>query len=135
MLFNDVVAQLESEAAVGSTSLEAGDQVLAILEPGKEDELRRVFNLGIGWCAIVGEAIGPVAGFSPWNFPVTQAVRKIAAARGLMSSSCACTATPRWRSTVQRCRCGSSAGLRSAEGATRCSCSCRVPTRSCRQCH
>ena len=25
------------------------------------------------------EPIGPVAGFSPWNFPVTQAVRKIAA--------------------------------------------------------
>ena len=26
------------------------------------------------------EPIGPVAGFAPWNFPVTQAVRKIAAA-------------------------------------------------------
>src|SRR6059058_1949890 len=32
----------KSEIAVGSTTLEAGDQVLAILEPGKEDELRRV---------------------------------------------------------------------------------------------
>src|SRR5205809_7947241 len=31
-----------AEIAVGSTSLEIGDQVLAILEPGKEDELRRV---------------------------------------------------------------------------------------------
>jgi len=31
-----------AEIAVGSTMLEAGDQVLAILEPGKEDELRRV---------------------------------------------------------------------------------------------
>ena len=31
-----------SEIAVGSTMLEPGDQVLAILEPGKEDELRRV---------------------------------------------------------------------------------------------
>jgi trk system potassium uptake protein TrkA len=31
-----------AEIAVGSTSLEVGDQVLAILEPGKEDELRRV---------------------------------------------------------------------------------------------
>jgi trk system potassium uptake protein len=31
-----------SEIAVGSTELEAGDQVLAILQPGKEDELRRV---------------------------------------------------------------------------------------------
>src|SRR5881398_3712810 len=32
----------QAEIAVGSTVLEAGDQVLAILEPGKEDELRRV---------------------------------------------------------------------------------------------
>src|SRR2546430_1641757 len=32
----------EAEIAVGATQLEAGDQVLAILEPGKEDELRRV---------------------------------------------------------------------------------------------
>ena len=31
-----------AEIAVGATTLEAGDQVLAILEPGKEDELRKV---------------------------------------------------------------------------------------------
>jgi trk system potassium uptake protein TrkA len=31
-----------SEIAVGSTELRAGDQVLAILQPGKEDELRKV---------------------------------------------------------------------------------------------
>ena len=31
-----------AEIAVGSTVLEAGDQVLAILETGKEDELRRI---------------------------------------------------------------------------------------------
>ena len=31
-----------AEIAIGSTVLEAGDQVLAILEPGKEDELRRI---------------------------------------------------------------------------------------------
>jgi trk system potassium uptake protein TrkA len=31
-----------SEIAVGATTLEPGDQVLAILQPGKEDELRRV---------------------------------------------------------------------------------------------
>jgi Trk K+ transport system NAD-binding subunit len=30
------------EIADGETSLRAGDQVLAILQPGKEDELRRV---------------------------------------------------------------------------------------------
>jgi trk system potassium uptake protein TrkA len=32
----------EAEIAVGATELRAGDQVLAILRPGKEDELRRV---------------------------------------------------------------------------------------------
>jgi trk system potassium uptake protein TrkA len=31
-----------SEIAVGSTELRAGDQVLAILQPGKEDELRKM---------------------------------------------------------------------------------------------
>jgi trk system potassium uptake protein TrkA len=32
----------QAEIAVGATELQAGDQVLAILEPGKEDEVRRV---------------------------------------------------------------------------------------------
>jgi trk system potassium uptake protein len=32
----------KAEIAVGSTELQPGDQVLAILEPGKEDELKRV---------------------------------------------------------------------------------------------
>jgi trk system potassium uptake protein len=32
----------KAEIAVGSTELKPGDQVLAILEPGKEDELRKV---------------------------------------------------------------------------------------------
>jgi trk system potassium uptake protein TrkA len=32
----------EAEIAVGATQLRSGDQVLAILQPGKEDELRKV---------------------------------------------------------------------------------------------
>jgi trk system potassium uptake protein TrkA len=32
----------QSQMADGTTQLEAGDQVLAVLEPGKEDELRKV---------------------------------------------------------------------------------------------
>ena len=36
----------EAEIAVGSTRLEAGDQVLAILQPGKEHELRKVLRKG-----------------------------------------------------------------------------------------
>ena len=31
----------KAEVAVGSTELRAGDQLLAVLEPGKEEELRR----------------------------------------------------------------------------------------------
>jgi trk system potassium uptake protein TrkA len=37
-----VMREGRSEIAVGSTELQPGDQVLAILEPGREDELRRV---------------------------------------------------------------------------------------------
>jgi hypothetical protein len=32
----------KAEIAVGATELHAGDQVLAILQPGGEDELRRL---------------------------------------------------------------------------------------------
>jgi trk system potassium uptake protein TrkA len=32
----------QAEIAVGSTELRPGDQVLAILQPGKEDELRKI---------------------------------------------------------------------------------------------
>jgi hypothetical protein len=31
----------QAEIAIGSTVLAAGDQLLAILQPGKEDELRK----------------------------------------------------------------------------------------------
>jgi trk system potassium uptake protein TrkA len=37
-----VVRDGRAEIAVGSTELHAGDQVLAILEPGSEDDLRSV---------------------------------------------------------------------------------------------
>ena len=38
-----VMRKGRAEIAVGATELRRGDQVLAILEPGSEDELRRVF--------------------------------------------------------------------------------------------
>ena len=56
-------ATASSEIAVGSTELQPGDQVLAILQPGKEDELRRVLlktlmrSLGV----IAGAAGGSAA--------------------------------------------------------------------------
>ena len=36
----------QAEIAIGSTVLSAGDQVLAILQPGKEDELRKALIRG-----------------------------------------------------------------------------------------
>lgn len=41
-----VMREGRAEIAVGATELRAGDQVLAILEPGKEDELRKVLLKG-----------------------------------------------------------------------------------------
>jgi trk system potassium uptake protein TrkA len=37
-----VMREGKAEIAVGATELRAGDQVLAILEPGREDELKHV---------------------------------------------------------------------------------------------
>jgi trk system potassium uptake protein TrkA len=37
-----VMREGKAEIAVGSTNLRAGDQVLAILEPGRETELKKV---------------------------------------------------------------------------------------------
>ncbi len=48
-----------------------GQRAYGRVIPARADGVRNV---------VVLEPIGPVAGFAPWNFPVTQAVRKIAAA-------------------------------------------------------
>jgi trk system potassium uptake protein len=37
-----VMREGQAQMADGATELRAGDQVLAVLEPGKEDELRNV---------------------------------------------------------------------------------------------
>jgi succinate-semialdehyde dehydrogenase / glutarate-semialdehyde dehydrogenase len=48
-----------------------GQRAYGRIIPARADGVRNM---------VIMEPIGPVAGFSPWNFPVTQAVRKIAAA-------------------------------------------------------
>jgi succinate-semialdehyde dehydrogenase/glutarate-semialdehyde dehydrogenase len=48
-----------------------GQRAYGRIIPARADGVRNM---------VIPEPIGPVAGFSPWNFPVTQAVRKIAAA-------------------------------------------------------
>jgi len=50
---------------------EEGRRAYGRIIPGRADGVRNL---------VILEPIGPVAGFCPWNFPVTQAVRKIAAA-------------------------------------------------------
>ena len=50
-------ARRPAEIAVGSTTLEAGDQVLAILEPGKEDELRRVLLESLALLLVAGRRL------------------------------------------------------------------------------
>jgi succinate-semialdehyde dehydrogenase/glutarate-semialdehyde dehydrogenase len=47
-----------------------GQRAYGRIIPARADGVRNM---------VIMEPIGPVAGFSPWNFPVTQAVRKIAA--------------------------------------------------------
>ena len=50
---------------------EEGRRAYGRIIPARADGVRNM---------VVMEPIGPVAGFAPWNFPVTQATRKIAAA-------------------------------------------------------
>ena len=50
---------------------EEGRRAYGRIIPARADGVRNM---------VIMEPVGPVAGFSPWNFPVTQAVRKIAAA-------------------------------------------------------
>lgn len=47
-----------------------GQRAYGRIIPARADGVRNM---------VIMEPIGPVAGFAPWNFPVTQAVRKIAA--------------------------------------------------------
>ena len=50
---------------------EEGRRAYGRIIPARADGVRNM---------VIMEPIGPVAGFAPWNFPVTQATRKIAAA-------------------------------------------------------
>ena len=72
----------------GKTLMESKAEILAgaDITDWYADEGRRAYGRIIPARAdgvrnmVIMEPVGPVAGFSPWNFPVTQAVRKIAAA-------------------------------------------------------
>src|SRR5262249_51994473 len=65
-------AKLEVASAADVIDWYAGEGQRAYgrIIPARPDGVRNL---------VMMEPIGPVAGFSPWNFPVTQAVRKVAA--------------------------------------------------------
>jgi succinate-semialdehyde dehydrogenase / glutarate-semialdehyde dehydrogenase len=66
-------AKLEVQSAGDILDWYAGEGPRAYgrIIPARADGVRNM---------VIMEPIGPVAAFTPWNFPVTQAVRKIAAA-------------------------------------------------------
>ena len=62
--------EVQSSADIIDWYAGEGQRAYGRIIPARADGVRNM---------VILEPIGPVAGFSPWNFPVTQAVRKIAA--------------------------------------------------------
>ena len=69
-----ILAEAKMEVLSGADIVDwyagEGQRAYGRIIPARADGVRNM---------VIMEPIGPVAGFSPWNFPVTQAVRKIAA--------------------------------------------------------
>jgi succinate-semialdehyde dehydrogenase / glutarate-semialdehyde dehydrogenase len=69
-----ILAEAKMEVLSGADIIDwyagEGQRAYGRIIPARADGVRNM---------VILEPIGPVAGFSPWNFPVTQAVRKIAA--------------------------------------------------------
>lgn len=70
-IFAEAKMELLSAADIIDWFAGEGQRAYGRIIPARADGVRNM---------VVMEPIGPVAGFAPWNFPVTQAVRKIAAA-------------------------------------------------------
>ena len=83
----DAIAQLLTQEQ-GKTLVEAKGEILAGADTIDRfaEEARRAYGRVIPARAegvyqlVIKEPVGPVAAFSPWNFPINQAVRKISAA-------------------------------------------------------
>lgn len=69
-----VLAEAKVEVLMGADIFDwfaaEGQRAYGRIIPARADGVRNM---------VLMEPVGPVAGFSPWNFPITQAVRKIAA--------------------------------------------------------
>lgn len=100
------IAEARLEAVIAADHIdwnaEEGRRAYGRVIPGRGPDITQT---------VVKEPVGPVAGFSPWNFPVTQLVRKIAAA---LAAGCSIVAkapeeTP--TSTMELVRCFADAGV------------------------
>src|SRR5215470_8187869 len=66
----EATLEVQSAADIIDWFAGEGQRAYGRIIPARADGVRNM---------VIMEPIGPVAGFAPWNFPVTQAVRKIAA--------------------------------------------------------
>jgi succinate-semialdehyde dehydrogenase/glutarate-semialdehyde dehydrogenase len=66
----EATLEVQSAADIIEWFAGEGQRAYGRIIPARADGVRNM---------VIMEPIGPVAGFAPWNFPVTQAVRKIAA--------------------------------------------------------
>jgi succinate-semialdehyde dehydrogenase/glutarate-semialdehyde dehydrogenase len=70
-VFMEAKLEVQSASDVLDWYAAEGQRAYGRIIPARADGVRNM---------VIMEPIGPVAAFTPWNFPVTQAVRKIAAA-------------------------------------------------------
>ena len=70
-VFMEAKLQVQSAGDILDWYAGEGQRAYGRIIPARADGVRNL---------VIMEPIGPVAAFTPWNFPVTQAVRKIAAA-------------------------------------------------------
>ena len=81
-LIGDSVAEVRGSADILDWFAEEGRRAYGRIIPSRERGVRSL---------VLREPIGPVAAFSPWNFPVTIPARKIAAA---LAAGCSCIIKP-----------------------------------------
>ena len=70
-VFMEAKLEVQSAGDILDWYAAEGQRAYGRIIPARADGVRNM---------VIMEPIGPVAAFTPWNFPVTQAVRKIAAA-------------------------------------------------------
>ena len=94
--------EVNSSADVIDWFAEEGRRAYGRIIPGRVEGVRQI---------VIQEPVGPVAGFIPWNFPVAQAVKKIAAALAAGCSIIAKSPEETPGSSVALIRCFHDAGV------------------------